>query len=255
MNESSSTNIELRVMVENIGRTEVPKGIDLSVVGSKVMVILGPSGCGKTTLLRIVAGFEQPTNREVLFSGERVTAFEPKERNVAIGFQNYALYSHMTAYENQAFSLKLSRYAKPAIAEIVNRTACMLGLEALLSRLPRKLSGGQRQRVAMCRAIVRAPRVFLFDEPFSNLDAKLRVQMRSEIKDLHRRLGATSIYVTHDQVEAMTMADRIVVMNRGAIEQVGTSLEVFDKPSNRFVAGFTGSPAMNFAEAKVSVNS
>ena len=169
-------------------------------------------------------------------------------------FQNYALYPHMTAYENQAFSLKIARNRKKVIEDTVNRTAGMLGLEQLLSRLPRELSGGQRQRVAMGRAIVRSPRVFLFDEPLSNLDAKLRVQMRVEIKDLHRNLGATSIYVTHDQVEAMTMADRIVVMNGGRIEQVGMPLEIFDRPANRFVAGFTGSPAMNFVPASVEVN-
>ena len=251
---NSATNVQLTGMVKNIGRTEVLKGVDLEVPAGEFMVILGPSGCGKTTLLRIIAGLEHPTHGEVLFSGERVTDLEPKERNIAMVFQNYALYPHMTAYENQAFSLKIARNAKSAIADAVNRTSEMLGLEQLLARLPRELSGGQRQRVAMGRAIVRSPRVFLFDEPLSNLDAKLRVQMRVEIKDLHKNLGATSIYVTHDQVEAMTMADRIVVMNAGRIEQVGTPLEVFDKPANRFVAGFTGSPAMNFVSASVEAN-
>ena len=251
---NSATNVRITGMVKNIGRTEVLKGIDLEVPAGEFMVVLGPSGCGKTTLLRIIAGLESPTDGDILFSGERVTDLEPKQRNIAMVFQNYALYPHMTAYENQAFSLKIARSNKRVIAEAVNRTAAMLGLEQLLARLPRELSGGQRQRVAMGRAIVRSPRVFLFDEPLSNLDAKLRVQMRVEIKDLHRNLGATSIYVTHDQVEAMTMADRIVVMNGGRVEQVGPPLDIFDKPANRFVAGFTGSPAMNFMTASVETN-
>ena len=254
MSADSATSVRLTGMVKFLGRNEVLKGVDLDVPAGEFMVILGPSGCGKTTLLRIIAGLEQPTNGDISFSGERVTDLEPKERNIAMVFQNYALYPHMTAYENQAFSLKIARNSKRVIADAVNRTAGMLGLEQLLARLPRELSGGQRQRVAMGRAIVRSPRVFLFDEPLSNLDAKLRVQMRVEIKDLHRKLGVTSIYVTHDQVEAMTMADRIVVMNAGRIEQVGTPLEIFDKPANRFVAGFTGSPAMNFVNAAVDVN-
>ncbi len=254
VSENSATTVRLTGMVKNIGRTEVLKGIELEVPAGEFMVVLGPSGCGKTTLLRIIAGLESPTEGDVLFSGERVTDLEPKERNIAMVFQNYALYPHMTAYENQAFSLKIARNKKRVIDEAVNRTAEMLGLEQLLARLPRELSGGQRQRVAMGRAIVRSPRVFLFDEPLSNLDAKLRVQMRVEIKDLHRSLGVTSIYVTHDQVEAMTMADRIVVMNGGRIEQVGAPLEIFDKPANRFVAGFTGSPAMNFLSATIEAN-
>ncbi len=252
--EGPATTVRVSEMVKNIGRTKVLKGVDLEVPAGEFVVVLGPSGCGKTTLLRIVAGLERPTRGEIFFSGDRVTDLEPKERNIAMVFQNYALYPHMTAYENQAFSLKIARNSRSAIDGAVRRTAGMLGLERLLTRLPRELSGGQRQRVAMGRAIVRSPRVFLFDEPLSNLDAKLRVQMRVEIKDLHRSLGATSIYVTHDQVEAMTMADRIVVMNAGRIEQVGMPLEIFDRPANRFVAGFTGSPAMNFFPASVEAN-
>jgi len=207
---------------------------------------VGPSGCGKSTLLRMIAGLEQITGGEISIGGRVVNQLPPKERDIAMVFQNYALYPHMTVRDNMAFSLKLRKAAQPTIDARVKQAAEILGLASFLERYPRQLSGGQRQRVAMGRAIVRDPQVFLFDEPLSNLDAKLRVQMRTEIKALHQRLRTTSVYVTHDQVEAMTMADRIVVMHDGRVEQIGTPLELYDNPSNLFVAGFIGSPAMNF---------
>ena len=210
------------------------------------VVLVGPSGCGKSTLLRMIAGLEEITEGEIAIAGPVVNQVPPKDRDIAMVFQNYALYPHMKVFENMAFSLRLAKTDPKAIRERVDRAAQILGLTDLLERYPRQLSGGQRQRVAMGRAIVRDPQVFLFDEPLSNLDAKLRVQMRAEIKELQQRLGTTSVYVTHDQIEAMTMADEIVVMHDGHVEQIGAPLELYDRPANLFVAGFIGSPAMNF---------
>ena len=218
------------------------------------VVLVGPSGCGKSTLLRMIAGLEEISSGEISIGGRVVNNVPPKDRDIAMVFQNYALYPHMTVYDNMAFSLKLAKAPKTVIQERVNRAAEILGLQPFLARYPRQLSGGQRQRVAMGRAIVRDPQVFLFDEPLSNLDAKLRVQMRTEIKELHQRLKTTSVYVTHDQIEAMTMADRIVVMHGGVVEQVGEPLDLYDHPSNLFVAGFIGSPAMNFINATIKRN-
>jgi multiple sugar transport system ATP-binding protein len=244
-----------RVLVKQVrksfGRTPVLKGVDLAIDDKEFVILLGPSGCGKTTLLRIVAGLERCDSGEIWIGGRRVDGLEPKERDVAMVFQSYALYPHMNVFDNQSFSLRLRRTPRTEIKERVMRAAETLGLQNLLDRYPRQLSGGQRQRVSMGRAIVRSPRVFLFDEPLSNLDAQLRVHMRGEIKALHQQLGTTSIYVTHDQIEAMTMGDRIVVMNGGVIEQIGTPLEVFDRPRNRFVASFVGSPAMNFIDGSI----
>jgi multiple sugar transport system ATP-binding protein len=222
------------------------KRISVEIADGEFVVLVGPSGCGKSTLLRMIAGLEEIDDGDISIGGRVVNDLAAKDRDIAMVFQNYALYPHMTVAENMAFALKLMRKSKAEIAERVGRAAEILGLGALLARYPRQLSGGQRQRVAMGRAIVRDPAVFLFDEPLSNLDAKLRVQMRSEIKELHQRLGTTTIYVTHDQIEAMTLADRIVVMRDGLVEQVGTPLEVYDTPVNQFVAGFIGSPSMNF---------
>ena len=227
-------------------------GVDLHISDGEFVVLVGPSGCGKSTLLRMVAGLERVTGGEIHIGGQRVNDLEPAERNIAMVFQNYALYPHMTVYDNMAYGLRNRRTPKAEIERRVQEAARILELEALLARKPRLLSGGQRQRVAMGRAIVREPAVFLFDEPLSNLDAKLRVQMRIEIKRLQRSLDTTSIYVTHDQVEAMTMADRLVVINAGVAEQIGSPLEVYERPATRFVAGFIGSPAMNFMEAKLS---
>jgi multiple sugar transport system ATP-binding protein len=243
--------VTVRRVEKSFGRTKVLKGVDLAINSTEFVILLGPSGCGKTTLLRIIAGLEKAEAGEVWIGDRRVDGLEPKERDVAMVFQSYALYPHMNVYHNQSFGLRLRRMPRPEIQERVGRAARTLGLENLLDRYPRQLSGGQRQRVSMGRAIVRSPKVFLFDEPLSNLDAQLRVHRRGEIKALHHQLGTTSIYVTHDQVEAMTMGDRIVVMNGGVIEQIGTPLEVFDKPRNRFVAGFVGSPAMNFIDGSV----
>lgn len=243
--------IEISDVYKNFGQTKVLKGADLSIRPGEFLVLLGPSGCGKTTLLRIISGLELPSGGHIRIDGKDVTTAEPKERDVAMVFQSYALYPHMNVRNNMAFSLQIARMPKDEINRRVAQASEILGLDQLLERFPRELSGGQRQRVAMGRAIVRSPGVFLFDEPLSNLDAKLRVHMRSEIKDLHERLNTTSVYVTHDQIEAMTMADRIVIMNGGQIEQVGTPLEVFDQPANLFVAGFIGSPAMNFLPARV----
>jgi len=217
-------------------------------------VLVGPSGCGKSTLLRMIAGLENITAGEIRISDRVVNNVPPKERDVAMVFQNYALYPHMTVAANMAFSMKLRGAPQSEIDERVNRAAAILGLSQLLGRYPRQLSGGQRQRVAMGRAIVRDPQVFLFDEPLSNLDAKLRVQMRTEIKELHQRLKTTTIYVTHDQIEAMTMADKIVVMHDGRVEQIGAPLELYDRPDNLFVAGFIGSPAMNMLKGRIRVN-
>jgi multiple sugar transport system ATP-binding protein len=228
------------------GATQVIRGVDIGIADGEFCVLVGPSGCGKSTLLRMIAGLEEITEGEIAIGGRVVNRVRPKERDIAMVFQNYALYPHMTVRDNMSFALKLARRSSADIGERVARAADILGLSPYLDRYPRQLSGGQRQRVAMGRAIVRDPQVFLFDEPLSNLDAKLRVQMRTEIKELHQRLKTTSIYVTHDQIEAMTMADRIVVMRDGIVEQSGNPLELYDTPVNTFVAGFIGSPAMNF---------
>jgi len=227
------------------GNVPVVHGIDMEIADGEFIVIVGPSGCGKSTLLRMVAGLETITAGEVAIGGNVVNRLEPAERDIAMVFQNYALYPHMSVYDNMAYGLKIRGMKKDEIAKRVQHAAGILELASLLDRKPRQLSGGQRQRVAMGRAIVREPSVFLFDEPLSNLDAKLRVQMRLELKDLHRRLRTTSLYVTHDQVEAMTLADRMMVLNAGRVEQIGTPLEVYARPASTFVAGFIGSPPMN----------
>ena len=238
------------VQIKNVGKyfgtTHIIRGVDIDIEDGQFTVLVGPSGCGKSTLLRMIAGLEEITSGEVLIGGRVVNNMMPKERDIAMVFQNYALYPHMTVRDNMAFSLMLARQPKAMADERVRKAADILGLNDLLDRFPRQLSGGQRQRVAMGRCIVRDPQVFLFDEPLSNLDAKLRVQMRTEIKELHQRLKTTSVYVTHDQIEAMTMADKIVVMRDGLVEQTGSPLELYDRPANQFVAGFIGSPAMNF---------
>ncbi len=236
---------------KSFGALDILKGVDLTVEDGEFLVLVGPSGCGKSTLLRMIAGLESITGGTIEIGGRVVNDLEPRERDIAMVFQSYALYPHMTVRQNMSFTLKLRAEPEPVIDDKVGSAAQILDLEMLLARYPRQLSGGQRQRVAMGRAIVRKPQLFLFDEPLSNLDAKLRVQMRIEIRRLHQSLGATSIYVTHDQVEAMTMADRIVVMNRGRVEQVGTPLDLYDRPANRFVAEFIGSPAINLLEGLV----
>jgi multiple sugar transport system ATP-binding protein len=228
------------------GQTHVIKGVSVEIADGEFCVLVGPSGCGKSTLLRMIAGLEKISHGSISIGAKVVNDMAPKERDIAMVFQNYALYPHMTVRDNMAFSLTLAKMDKAGIDQRVVRAADILGLGELLGRLPRQLSGGQRQRVAMGRAIVRDPQVFLFDEPLSNLDAKLRVTMRTEIKALHQRLKTTSIYVTHDQIEAMTLADKIVVMRDGEVEQIGTPLQLYDSPVNRFVAGFIGSPSMNF---------
>jgi len=233
------------------GGAPVIHGIDMEIGDGEFVVIVGPSGCGKSTLLRMVAGLESVTGGEIRIDGRRVNELEPAERDIAMVFQNYALYPHMTVFANMAYGLKLRKLAKDDIRQRVEAAARILELDSLLERRPRQLSGGQRQRVAMGRAIVREPKVFLFDEPLSNLDAKLRVQMRLEIQKLHRRLSTTSLYVTHDQVEAMTLAQRMIVMNKGLSEQIGTPSEVFEYPASTFVAGFIGSPPMNLLEVDV----
>jgi multiple sugar transport system ATP-binding protein len=236
------------------GATEVIHGVDVLIGDGEFVVLVGPSGCGKSTLLRMVAGLENITSGEIRIGERVVNRVPPKERDIAMVFQNYALYPHMTVAANMGFSLMLRGAPKGEIAQRVKVAADILGLTPLLNRYPRQLSGGQRQRVAMGRAIVRDPQVFLFDEPLSNLDAKLRVAMRTEIKELHQRLKTTTIYVTHDQIEAMTLADRIVVMHDGLVEQVGAPLELYDRPQNLFVAGFIGSPAMNFLTGTIRTN-
>jgi multiple sugar transport system ATP-binding protein len=246
--------VAIRGIRKAFGNTEVIHGVDVSIGDGEFVVLVGPSGCGKSTLLRMVAGLENITAGEILIGDRIVNNVPPKERDVAMVFQNYALYPHMTVADNMAFSLKLRGAAKAEIDTRVQRAAAILGLGSYLNRFPRQLSGGQRQRVAMGRAIVRDPQVFLFDEPLSNLDAKLRVQMRTEIKELHQRLRTTTIYVTHDQIEAMTMADKIVVMHDGLVEQIGSPLELYDLPRNLFVAGFIGSPAMNFLKGTIRNN-
>ena len=243
-------NVEFRHVTKSYANLEVIHGVDMKVADGEFIVIVGPSGCGKSTLLRMIAGLEQITEGEIAIGGRRVNEVEPKDRNIAMVFQNYALYPHMTVYENMSYGLRIRRMPPEEINERVQRAAKILELGALLQRRPRELSGGQRQRVAMGRAIVREPAAFLFDEPLSNLDAKLRVQMRLEIQKLHRELRTTSIFVTHDQVEAMTLADRMIVMNAGVAEQVGRPIDVYDDPNSLFVAGFIGSPAMNFLPGK-----
>ncbi len=230
------------------GNARVIHGVSVDIASGEFVILVGPSGCGKSTLLRMIAGLEDITAGEISLDGRIINDVAPKSRDIAMVFQNYALYPHMTVRENMAFALTLKNAAKGEIEAKIMRAATILGLQDLLDRYPRQLSGGQRQRVAMGRAIVRDPKVFLFDEPLSNLDAKLRVQMRSEIKALHQRLGTTIVYVTHDQVEAMTMADKIVVMNAGVVEQFGAPLDLYDRPANLFVAQFIGSPAMNILE-------
>ena len=237
--------VTLSGIEKSFGETRVIKGVDIAIGDGEFAVFVGPSGCGKSTLLRMIAGLDAPTAGHTRIGDRVVNDLPPKERQVSMVFQTYALYPHMTVEANMGFGLMIAGEDKPTISSKVAAAARMLGLDVLLDRLPRQLSGGQRQRVAMGRAMVRDPQVFLFDEPLSNLDAKLRVQMRTEIRALHQRLKTTSIYVTHDQIEAMTMADRIVVLRDGLVEQVGTPLELYDQPCNTFVAGFIGSPAMN----------
>ena len=236
----------LRGVKKRFGKTDVLHGVDLEIAHGEFVVLVGPSGCGKSTLLRCIAGLERVSGGEIHIGGRKVNDLPPKARDIAMVFQSYALYPHMTVRDNMSFGLRIRRMDKVDIASRVAEAASLLGLEELLDRYPRQLSGGQRQRVAMGRAIVRRPEVFLFDEPLSNLDASLRVQMRVELARLHQRLGATMIYVTHDQVEAMTLADRIVVLDAGKVQQVGAPLELYGRPANQFVAGFIGSPAMNF---------
>src|SRR5436190_13776256 len=235
---------------KSFGSTEVVHGVDIGVEDGEFCVLVGPSGCGKSTLLRMSAGLEEISSGTIAIGGRVVNGVAPKERDIAMVFQNYALYPHMSVYDNMAFSLKLAGESREETRVRVEEAALILGLMDYLRLYPRQLSGGQRQRVAMGRAIVRKPQVALFDEPLSNLDAKLRVAMRTEIKALHQRLKTTSVYVTHDQIEAMTMADKIVVMNAGKVEQIGSPLELYDNPANLFVAGFIGSPAMNFLPEK-----
>jgi multiple sugar transport system ATP-binding protein len=246
--------VRIQDVRKSFGGLEVLHGVTIPIEDGEFVVLVGPSGCGKSTLLRMLAGLENITAGTISIGERVVNNVHPKERDVAMVFQNYALYPHMTVSQNMGFSLKLRGENQAKIAERVNGAADILGLKPLLERYPRQLSGGQRQRVAMGRAIVRDPQVFLFDEPLSNLDAKLRVAMRTEIKELHQRLKTTTVYVTHDQIEAMTMADRIVVMHDGIIEQMGAPLELYDVPNNQFVAGFIGSPAMNFIEGTLAVN-
>jgi multiple sugar transport system ATP-binding protein len=247
-------NVSIRNVRKAFGSTEVLHGVSVEIDDGEFVILVGPSGCGKSTLLRMIAGLENISSGEIAIGDRVVNNVAPKERDIAMVFQNYALYPHMTVRDNMAFSLSLAKVPKASIDQQVQRAAQILGLAPYLNRYPRQLSGGQRQRVAMGRAIVRDPQVFLFDEPLSNLDAKLRVQMRTEIKELHQRLETTTVYVTHDQIEAMTMADTIVVMHDGRVEQIGAPLELYDRPQNLFVAGFIGSPAMNFLAGAIRTN-
>jgi multiple sugar transport system ATP-binding protein len=246
--------VALRKIVKMFDKTPAVQGIDLDIADREFIVLVGPSGCGKSTTLRMVAGLEEATSGEIYIGDQLVNDVPPKDRDIAMVFQNYALYPHMTVFENMSFGLRLRKFPKPEIKERVENAARILDITDLLERQPKQLSGGQRQRVAMGRAIVRNPKVFLFDEPLSNLDAKLRVQMRTEIKKVHQKVTTTTVYVTHDQVEAMTLADRVVVMNAGRIEQLGTPYEVYHTPRTRFVAGFIGSPAMNFLPCQLVQN-
>ena len=245
-----------RVQLENItkkfGAVTAVNNVSLEIPDKQFTVLVGPSGCGKTTALRLIAGLEEASAGDIYIGERRVNDVPPKDRDIAMVFQNYALYPHMTVYDNMAFGLRLRKYPKSEIDRRVKEAAEMLGIGGLLARKPKQLSGGQRQRVALGRAIVREPKVFLMDEPLSNLDAKLRVQTRAEIKKLHARLRTTTVYVTHDQVEAMTMGDRVVVMKDGLVQQVDTPLNLYEKPANLFVAGFIGSPAMNFIDASIT---
>jgi len=243
--------VELVKLRKSYGAADILHGVDLSIGDGEFVALVGPSGCGKSTMLRMIAGLEDITGGDVIIDGRRVNDENPRQRNIAMVFQNYALYPHMSVEQNIGLNLKIAGFKKDVIATRVRDAAKLLDIEDLLARRPGQLSGGQRQRVAMGRAIVRDPAVFLFDEPLSNLDAKLRVQMRSEIKALHTKVQKTSIYVTHDQIEAMTLADRVVVMNKGRIEQMGSPIELYERPNNLFVAGFIGSPAMNTVNAKV----
>ena len=245
--------IEITAARKSYGAVDVLHGIDLSIADGEFIVLVGPSGCGKSTLLRMIAGLEDITSGTISIGGEIVNDLAPKDRDIAMVFQSYALYPHMNVADNMSYSLRLKKTPKEKIAEAIRNTSHILGLDPLLARRPKALSGGQRQRVAMGRAIVRRPKAFLFDEPLSNLDARLREQMRTEIRKLHRNLGATSVYVTHDQIEAMTMADRIVAMHEGVVQQVGDPLTIYDSPANVFVAGFIGSPAMNFLTGAIAL--
>jgi len=243
--------VSLRKVVKYYDEVEAVSAIDLEIADKEFVVLVGPSGCGKSTTLRMIAGLEDITGGEIAVDGEVVNDVPPKDRDMAMVFQNYALYPHMTVYQNMSFGLRLKHFPKPEIEKRVQEAARILDITELLDRKPRQLSGGQRQRVAMGRAIVRNPKVFLFDEPLSNLDAKLRVQMRTEIKRVHQKVRTTTVYVTHDQVEAMTLADRVVVMNKGKIEQIGAPNFLYHSPATRFVAGFIGSPAMNFIPCRL----
>jgi len=246
--------VALRNVTKRYDNVEAVRGINLDIPDNEFVVLVGPSGCGKSTTLRMVAGLEEVTAGDIFIGGAVVNDLPPKDRDIAMVFQNYALYPHMTAFENMSFGLKLRKFPKDEIKRRVDQAARILDISELLERKPKALSGGQRQRVAMGRAIVRNPKVFLFDEPLSNLDAKLRVQMRTEIKRVHQMVKTTTVYVTHDQVEAMTLADRVVVMNNGSIEQIATPQELYHRPTTRFVAGFIGSPAMNFVRCRLEQN-
>src|SRR6476660_8596406 len=243
--------VTMRSLNKMYDEVHAVKDVNLDIRDKEFVVLGGPAGCGKTTTLRMVAGLESISSGRVLINDKVVNELAPMDRDIAMVFQNYALYPHMSVYDNMAFGLKMRKFDKPEIQKRVREAADILGIGDYLKRKPRQLSGGQRQRVALGRAIVRHPRVFLFDEPLSNLDAKLRVQMRVELKKLHLRLGTTAIYVTHDQVEAMTLGDRVVVMKDGLVQQVGEPLELYNQPANKFVAGFIGSPAMNFASVRI----
>ena len=247
--------VEIKELRKSFGDVETLHGISFTIPEGAFVALVGPSGCGKSTILRLIAGLEEITSGKIYIGDDLINDVEPKNRNIAMVFQNYALYPHLTVAQNMGFSLKLLKKSKAEIERAVKHTAEILGVDKLLHRLPKQLSGGQRQRVAMGRAIVRQPKVFLFDEPLSNLDAKLRVQMRAELKALHRRLATTTVYVTHDQIEAMTMADIVVVMRDGNVEQVGRPLDLYDTPVNQFVAGFIGSPAMSFLPARTMAGS
>jgi multiple sugar transport system ATP-binding protein len=246
--------VTLRNVVKRFDEVEAVRSIDLDIPDNEFIVLVGPSGCGKSTTLRMIAGLEEVSDGQIFIGGELVNDLPPKDRDIAMVFQNYALYPHMTVFENMAFGLRLRHFPKPEIRARVENAARILDITDLLDRRPKQLSGGQRQRVAMGRAIVRDPKVFLFDEPLSNLDAKLRVAMRTEIKRVHQKVKTTTVYVTHDQVEAMTLADRVVVMNQGRIEQIGAPQELYHHPKTRFVAGFIGSPAMNFMPCRLEEN-
>jgi multiple sugar transport system ATP-binding protein len=246
--------VALRQVTKRYDNVEAVRGIDLDIPNNEFVVLVGPSGCGKSTTLRMIAGLEEVTAGDIYIGGAVVNDLPPKDRDIAMVFQNYALYPHMSAFENMSFGLKLRKFSKDEIKKRVDHAARILDITELLDRKPKALSGGQRQRVAMGRAIVRNPKVFLFDEPLSNLDAKLRVQMRTEIKRVHQMVKTTTVYVTHDQVEAMTLADRVVVMNNGIIEQIAAPQELYHQPKTRFVAGFIGSPAMNFVRCRLEGN-